>query len=80
VLRHLGSIDYWFAGTDRRVHKVVHHYLLEATGGYLTTENDPDQEAEQVAWVRLDKVASRLAYPNERRVVATARDVLAGRA
>ena len=80
VLRHLGSIDYWFAGTDRRVHKVVHHYLLEATGGTLTIENDPDQEAEQVAWVRLDKVAARLAYPNERRVVATARDVLAGRA
>ncbi|MGC5614683.1 NUDIX hydrolase [Georgenia sp. Z1491] len=80
VLRHLGTIDYWFAGTDRRVHKVVHHFLLEATGGTLTIENDPDQEAEQVAWVRLDKVAARLAYPNERRVVATARDVLAGRA
>jgi len=23
VLRHLATIDYWFAGTDRRVHKVV---------------------------------------------------------
>lgn len=80
VLRHLATIDYWFAGTDRRVHKVVHHYLLEATGGYLTVENDPDHEAEDVAWVALADVASRLAYPNERRVVATARDVLAGRA
>ncbi len=80
VLRHLATIDYWFAGDDRRVHKVVHHYLLEATGGELTIENDPDHEAEDVAWVALDEVASRLAYPNERRVVATARDVLAGRA
>ncbi|MEE6271987.1 NUDIX hydrolase [Georgenia sp. MJ206] len=80
VLRHLATIDYWFAGDDRRVHKVVHHYLLEATGGYLTIENDPDHEAEAVAWVGLDEVAARLAYPNERRVVATARDVLAGRA
>ncbi|KAE8762580.1 NUDIX hydrolase [Georgenia thermotolerans] len=80
ILRHLATIDYWFAGTDRRVHKVVHHFLLEATGGELTTENDPDHEAEDVAWVGLDEVASRLAYPNERRVVATARDVLAGRA
>lgn len=79
VLRHLATIDYWFAGTDRRVHKVVHHYLLEATGGELTIENDPDHEAEEVAWVPLDEVASRLAYPNERRVVAAARDVLAGR-
>ncbi|HLV04049.1 NUDIX hydrolase [uncultured Georgenia sp.] len=80
VLRHLATIDYWFSGDDRRVHKVVHHYLLEATGGELTIENDPDHEAEDVAWVNLDEVASRLAYPNERRVVATARDVLAGRA
>ncbi|MDD9205507.1 NUDIX hydrolase [Georgenia sp. 10Sc9-8] len=80
VLRHLATIDYWFAGNDRRVHKVVHHYLLEATGGDLTIENDPDHEAEDVAWVDLDRVASRLAYPNERRVVATAKDVLAGRA
>ncbi|MFC4554779.1 NUDIX hydrolase [Georgenia faecalis] len=80
ILRHLATIDYWFAGDDRRVHKVVHHYLLEATGGELTTDNDPDHEAEEVAWVGLDDVAARLAYPNERRVVATARDVLAGRA
>ncbi|ACQ82446.1 NUDIX hydrolase [Beutenbergia cavernae DSM 12333] len=78
VLRHLATIDYWFAGHDRRVHKVVHHYLLEATGGELTTENDPDHEAEDVAWVRLDEVSARLAYPNERRIVATARDLLAG--
>ena len=80
VLRHLATIDYWFSGDDRRGHKVVHHYLLEAPGGELTIENDPDREAEDVAWVSLTEVASRLAYPNERRVVATARDVLAGRA
>jgi 8-oxo-dGTP pyrophosphatase MutT (NUDIX family) len=79
ILRHLATIDYWFAGTDRRVHKVVYHYLLEATGGELTTLNDPDREAEDVAWVNLSEVASRLAYPNERHVVATARDILTGR-
>lgn len=79
VLRHLASIDYWFAGSDHRVHKVVHHYLLQATGGELTIENDPDAEAEDAAWVPLDEVAARLAYPNERRVVAAARHVLTGR-
>ncbi|MPV50827.1 MULTISPECIES: NUDIX hydrolase [unclassified Pseudactinotalea] len=79
VLRHLATIDYWFAGTNRRVHKVVHHYLLAAVGGTLTTELDPDQEAEEAAWIPLTDVAARLAYPNERRVVATARDLLTGR-
>ncbi|SNU01283.1 NUDIX domain-containing protein [Ruaniaceae bacterium KH17] len=77
---HLATIDYWFAAADRRVHKLVHHYLLEALGGELTVLNDPDREAEEAAWVPLNTVATRLAYPNERRVVAAARDVLAGRA
>lgn len=78
VLKHLATIDYWFSGTDRRVHKVVHHFLLEALGGELTTENDPDHEAEAVEWVRLDEVAARLAYPNERRIIAMVRDLLMG--
>ena len=78
VLRHLATIDYWFAGDDHRVHKVVHHFLLEATGGDLTTENDPDHEAEDVAWVDLEDVSRRLAYPNERRIVAAAREILVG--
>ena len=78
VLKHLATIDYWFAGSDHRVHKVVHHFLLEATGGTLTTENDPDHEAEDVAWVDIDQVARRLAYPNERRIVAAARSILVG--
>ncbi|USR79407.1 NUDIX hydrolase [Arcanobacterium pinnipediorum] len=78
VLRHLASIDYWFSGHDRRVHKVVHHFLLEALYGTLTVENDPDHEAEMVEWVRLDHVAARLAYPNERRIVGVARTLLEG--
>lgn len=78
VLRHLATIDYWFSGTDRRVHKVVHHFLLEALYGELTTENDPDQEAEKVEWIHLDRVPARLAYPNERRIIAVARDILLG--
>lgn len=80
VLRHLATIDYWFAGFDRRVHKVVHHYLLSAISGTLSIENDPDREAQAAEWVPLEDLAERLAYPNERRIVAVARDILAGRA
>lgn len=78
VVQHLATIDFWFAGHDRRVHKVVHHYLLMALGGELTTENDPDHEAEDVAWVEIDALPGRLAYPNERRIVAMAKDMLVG--
>ena len=80
VLTELGTIDYWFATGERRVHKFVHHYLLEATGGELTIENDPDHEAIDVAWMRLDEVHRRLTFPNERRIAQAAWNRLAGTA
>ncbi|BDZ42049.1 hypothetical protein GCM10025865_13480 [Paraoerskovia sediminicola] len=74
----LGTIDYWFAGDDRRIHKVVHHFLLHATGGFLTVEGDPDQEAEDAAWIPLAELPERLSYPNERRLAVAAEEVLRG--
>ena len=76
ILEPLGSIDYWFTVSRHRVHKTVHHYLLRATGGELTTENDPDQEAVDVAWVRLEEVGRRLSFANERRIVDLARRIV----
>ncbi|MDR6939586.1 8-oxo-dGTP pyrophosphatase MutT (NUDIX family) [Arcanobacterium hippocoleae] len=76
VLRHLASIDYWFSGDTTRIHKVVHHFLLEALSGELTVENDPDHEAENVSWVRIDLVSRQLAYANERRIVNIAHEIL----
>ncbi|MDQ1287009.1 MAG: hypothetical protein QG622_574 [Actinomycetota bacterium] len=80
VLGSLGSIDYWFSVEDRRVHKLVHHYLLEATGGRLTVEGDPDQEAIDVAWVPLGELNALLAFPNERKIAREASAMLAERA
>lgn len=77
VVAPLGSIDYWFVAEDRRIHKTVHHFLLEAFGGELS---DEDVEVTAVAWVPLDEVRSRLAYDGERRLVDTAARLLAGSA
>ncbi|GMA21602.1 hypothetical protein GCM10025862_36230 [Arsenicicoccus piscis] len=41
VLTRLGSIDYWFTTSSARVHKVVHHYLLEATGASSPSRTTP---------------------------------------
>jgi len=76
VLRRLGVIDYWFSGDDRRVHKVVHHFLLAATGGSLSVEGDPDGEAEEAAWIPVVNLHAVLAYPNERRLAEAALVVL----
>ena len=78
VLATLGTIDYWFATGERRVHKYVHHYLLEATGGSLTIENDPDHEAIDVAWFPLREAHEHLTFPNERRIARQAWARLSG--
>ena len=77
VVRPLGSIDYWFSVEGRRVHKTVHHYLLTATGGTLGVEGDPDAEAVDAAWVRLDELPERLAFSNERRIARAVGAMLA---
>jgi 8-oxo-dGTP pyrophosphatase MutT (NUDIX family) len=78
VLAELGTIDYWFATEDRRIHKYVHHFLLEATGGVLTIENDPDREAIDVAWFPLAEAHLHLTFPNERRLARAAWSRLSG--
>ena len=74
VLAALGTIDYWFVAEDRRIHKTVHHYLLEASGGQLS---DDDVEVDEVAWVPLAELTDRLAYAGERRLAETAAGLLA---
>jgi ADP-ribose pyrophosphatase YjhB (NUDIX family) len=74
IINDLGSIDFWFVAPDRRVHKTVHHFLLEATGGELSAD---DVEVDDVAWISIDDLADRLAYPDERTLVQRARAYLA---
>lgn len=77
IIQPIGIIDYWFTGDDRRVHKVVHHFLLEAKGGVITAENDPDREAEVAQWIPVHSLGSRLAFPNERKIARAAAQLLA---
>jgi ADP-ribose pyrophosphatase YjhB (NUDIX family) len=69
VLDQLGTIDYWFVAAGRKIHKTVHHFLLEWHGGELS---DEDVEVTQVAWVPLEELEALLAYPDERRLVTEA--------
>ncbi|ATY15746.1 MULTISPECIES: NUDIX hydrolase [Actinomycetes] len=74
VLHPLGTIDYWFVAQQRRVHKTVHHFLLEATGGELS---DEDVEVTEVAWVPLAELETTLAYADERKLVRGAAELFA---
>lgn len=77
VVGTLGQIDYWFSVDGQRVHKTVHHFLLEAIGGELTVEGDPDAEAIDVEWVELTELDHRLSFVNERRIARAAGEQLA---
>jgi 8-oxo-dGTP pyrophosphatase MutT (NUDIX family) len=66
VIAPLGVIDFWFVADGKRVHKTVHHYLLLAESGELS---DADVEVTEVAWVPLAEISSRLAFPDERKLV-----------
>lgn len=78
VVGKLGTIDFWFVAEGRRVHKTVHHYLLVAQDPMHGLElSDADIEVSEVAWVPLDDVAARLAYADERRLLARVPALLA---
>ncbi|MGI9196689.1 MAG: NUDIX hydrolase [Candidatus Nanopelagicales bacterium] len=74
ILVPLGVIDFWFMAENRRIHKTVHHYLMEASGGELS---DEDAEVVEVAWVPLAGIRDRLAYADERRLMDRLPDLLA---
>jgi ADP-ribose pyrophosphatase YjhB (NUDIX family) len=74
VLAPLGVIDFWFVVEDRRIHKTVHHFLLEADGGELS---DEDVEVDEVAWVDLGDLPTRLEYADERRLLERLPELLA---
>jgi len=68
IIESLGSIHYEFSTPTSIISKTVHHFLMKQTGGTLTIENDPDQEAVDIRWVHIDLLNAELAHENERRL------------
>ena len=61
-----------FTQSGTRIHKTVHFFLMEATGGSLDAH---DHEFDEVRWVPIDEARRLLSYPTERQVVETALSV-----
>jgi ADP-ribose pyrophosphatase YjhB (NUDIX family) len=75
VVAVLDTIDFWFTADDKRVHKTVHHFILQAVGGEISGDNNEVLTAE---WVEMDRAAAKLAYADERRLLHKARRILLG--
>ena len=67
ISRSLGVIDFWFMAGGKRIHKTVHHYLFKEVGGKLAPQVS---EVDEVGWFPLEEIVDKLAYPDERKLIA----------
>ena len=74
IIRPLDHIEYWFVQSGTRIHKTVHYFLMEPTGGDLARH---DHEFDQVRWIAFAEAASVLTFETERALVERAAAALA---
>jgi 8-oxo-dGTP pyrophosphatase MutT (NUDIX family) len=67
ISRSLGVIDFWFMAGGKRIHKTVHHYLFKEVGGKLAPQVS---EVDEVGWFPLEEIVDKLAYPDEKKLIA----------
>jgi len=67
IEKSLGVIDFWFMAGGKRIHKTVHHYLFRESGGLLAPQ---ETEVDEVAWFPLAEIVERIAYPDEKKLIA----------
>lgn len=72
IARSLGVIDFWFMAGGKRIHKTVHHYLFREVGGLLAPQVT---EVDDVAWFPLHEIIEKLAYPDEKKLIARSGDL-----
>lgn len=70
----LDSIEYFFVQSGTRIHKTVHYFLMEPTGGDLAGH---DHEFAEVRWIPFDDAACILTFETERALVARAGEIVA---
>ena len=67
ITKSLGVIDFWFMAGGKRIHKTVHHFMFTAVGGTLLAQ---ESEVDEVSWFPLSEIVERLAYPDEKKLIA----------
>ena len=67
IARSLGVIDFWFMAGGKRIHKTFHHFLFSEVSGDLTPQIS---EVDEVSWFPLGEIVERLAYPDEKKLIA----------
>ncbi len=69
MVRPIRDIEYWFFARGARVHKRVHYFLMEPTGGDFSRR---DQENDRAGWFDLEDALAAMSYENEAELVREA--------
>ncbi|CAN5656690.1 hypothetical protein BH23CHL7_BH23CHL7_22830 [soil metagenome] len=69
IIQPVGPIEYFFVQRGTRVHKTVHYFLMEVTGGDLAGH---DHEFDEVRWVPIEEARTLMSYPTERELLEQA--------
>jgi 8-oxo-dGTP pyrophosphatase MutT (NUDIX family) len=69
IVAPVGAIEYFFTQNGERIHKTVHFFLMEPTGGSIDAH---DHEFDDVRWVPLEEARTLMTFPTERELVETA--------
>ncbi len=73
IYKSLGVIDFWFMAGGKRIHKTVHHFLFKEKGGRISPQVS---EVDDVRWFPLEEIVERLAYPDEKKLIARSKELL----
>ena len=73
ITKSLGVIDFWFMAGGKRIHKTVHHFMFAEVGGVLAAQ---ESEVDEVSWFPLEEIVERLAYPDEKKLIARSAELI----
>ena len=76
ITKSLGVIDFWFMAGGKRIHKTVHHFMFTEVGGTLLAQ---ESEVDEVSWFPLAEIVDRLAYPDEKKLIAKSAEITQSR-
>ena len=72
ITKSLGVIDFWFMAGGKRIHKTVHHFMFTEVGGVLAAQ---ESEVDEVSWFPLEEIVEKLAYPDEKKLIARSAEI-----
>ncbi|MGH7204461.1 MAG: NUDIX hydrolase [Candidatus Levyibacteriota bacterium] len=74
ILGSLSPITYWYVFDKEKIKKTVYYFLMEYISGDVT---EHDFEMENVEWIPIDEIESRLTYKSDKQIWKESKSLIA---